>query len=343
MRKLLNTLYVTTPESYLSKDGQNVVVSVKSEEKFRIPIHNIEGIVCFGYMGASPGLIGLCAENNVGLTFATESGWFLGRFTGKVNGNVLLRRKQFRMADSDSDSLSIAQMVIAGKLANSRNVLQRAMRDHQVNINKVAFEESVSVINNKLSSIQRANNLDELRGYEGEGALAYFSVFDQMILHQKEHFFFHERSRRPPLDNVNAMLSFVYTLLMHEVTTALETVGLDPCVGFLHRDRPGRSSLALDIMEEFRPYLADRLVLSLINRKQVSSGGFIHPDTSGVTMTDETRKEIISAWQKRKQETIIHPFLNEEIQLGLLPYVQALIFARFLRGDLDNYPVFIMK
>lgn len=343
MRKLLNTLYVTTPESYLTKDGQNVVVSIKSEEKFRIPIHNIEGIVCFGYMGASPGLIGLCAEHNVGLTYATENGWFLGRFTGKINGNVLLRRKQFRMADSDIDSLNIARMVISGKLANSRNVLQRAIRDHGENLNLIAFNESIGIINNKLKSIQRARNLDEIRGYEGEGALAYFSVFDQMILHQKEHFYFHQRSRRPPLDNVNAMLSFVYTLLMHEITTALETVGLDPCVGFLHRDRPGRSSLALDLMEEFRPYLADRLVLSLINRKQVNSKGFIHPETTGVTMTDETRKEIISAWQKRKQESIVHPFLNEDILVGLLPYVQALLFARFLRGDLDNYPVFIMK
>jgi CRISP-associated protein Cas1 len=343
MRKLLNTLYVTTPESYLTKDGQNVVVSVKSEEKFRIPIHNIEGIVCFGYMGTSPGLIGLCAENNVGLTYATENGWFLGRFTGRINGNVLLRRKQFRMADSDTESVNIAKMVISGKLANSRNVLHRVTRDHPESINIISFEESIGKINNRLKSIQSAVSLDELRGYEGEGALAYFSVFDQMILHQKEHFYFHERSRRPPLDNVNAMLSFVYTLLMHEVTTALETAGLDPCVGFLHRDRPGRSSLALDLMEEFRPYLADRLVLSLVNRKQVNSKGFIHPETTGVNMTDETRKEIITEWQKRKQESIVHPFLKEEIQIGLLPYVQALLFARFLRGDLDNYPVFIMK
>ena len=343
MRKLLNTLYVTTPESYLSKDGQNIVVSVKGEEKFRIPVHNIEGIVCFGYMGASPGLIGLCAENNVGLSFASENGWFLGRFTGRVNGNVLLRRKQFRMADSEDESLKIARIVISGKLVNSRNVLQRAIRDHGQAINVTAFEESVSIINKNLRRIRRAVDADELRGYEGEGALAYFSVFDQMILHQKEHFFFTGRSRRPPLDNVNALLSFVYTLLMHEVSTALETVGLDPCVGFLHRDRPGRQSFALDLMEEFRPYLADRLVLSLINRKQVNDKDFVKKEPSGVLMTDSSRKQIITAWQKRKQETIAHPFLNEEIHVGLLPYVQALLFARFLRGDLDNYPVFIMK
>jgi CRISPR-associated protein Cas1 len=343
MRKLLNTLYVTTPESYITKDGQNVVVSIKGDEKFRIPVHNIEGIVCFGYMGASPGLIGLCAEHNVGLTFATENGRFLGRFSGKINGNVLLRRKQFRVADSDAESVNIARIFISGKLANSRNVLQRVIRDHADSINIIAFDQSSCIINNTLRSIQRSGNLDELRGYEGEAAAAYFSVFDQMIIHQKEHFYFHERSRRPPLDNVNAMLSFVYTLLMHEVTTALETVGLDPCVGFLHRDRPGRPSLALDLMEEFRPYLADRLVLSLVNRKQVNCKGFIHLETSSVIMTEVTRKEILNAWQKRKQESIIHPFLNEEIPVGLLPYVQALLLARFLRGDLDNYPVFIMR
>lgn len=343
MRKLLNTLFVTTPESYLSKDGQNVVVSVKSEEKFRIPIHNIEGIVCFGYMGASPALVGLCSEHNVGLSFASESGWFLGRFTGRVNGNVLLRRKQYRMADNEEESLKIAKIVISGKMVNCRNVLKRAIRDHYNVVNITAMEESVSILNNNLRSLKMANNPNELRGYEGDGALAYFSVFDQMILHQKEHFFFRKRSRRPPLDNVNALLSFVYVLLMHEVTTALETVGLDPYVGFLHRDRPGRQSFALDIMEEFRPYLADRLVLSLINRKQISHSGFIKREPSGVLMTDNTRKEVIQAWQKRKQETIIHPFLNEEIQIGLLPYAQALLFARFLRGDLENYPVFIMK
>ncbi|HQH25248.1 MAG TPA: type I-C CRISPR-associated endonuclease Cas1c [Bacteroidales bacterium] len=343
MRKLLNTLFVTTPESYLSKDGQNVVVSVKSEEKFRIPIHNIEGIVCFGYMGASPALVSLCAEHHVGLSFASESGWFLGRFTGRVNGNVLLRRKQYRMADNEDESLRIAKIIVSGKLANCRNVLKRAIRDHSEVVNITAMEEVVSLLNKNLRSVRMTINPNELRGYEGDGATLYFSVFDQMILHQKEHFFFRKRSRRPPLDNVNALLSFVYVLLMHEITTALEAVGLDPYVGFLHRDRPGRQSFALDLMEEFRPYLADRLVLSLINRKQVNHSGFINREPSGVLMTDNTRKEVIQAWQKRKQETIVHPFLNEKIQIGLLPYAQALLFARFLRGDLENYPVFIMK
>jgi len=343
MRKLLNTLYVTTPESYLTKDGENLVIKLNDTETFRIPIHNLEGIVCFGYMGASPGLMGMCAEKNVGLSFVSPNGRFIGRFQGKVTGNVLLRRKQYRISDSDESSAMLARIFIMGKIANCRNVLQRAIRDHSSEINRVAIEESSAILQTKLKSINRAKTLDQLRGYEGEAALAYFAAFDHLILCQKENFYFHDRNRRPPLDNVNAMLSFVYVLLMHDIQSALETVGLDPFVGFLHRDRPGRASLALDLMEEFRPYLADRLVLSLINRKQVSAGGFIKNDAGGVLMTDDTRKEIITAWQKRKQENILHPFLLEDIPVGLLPYAQALLFARHLRGDLDNYPVFVMK
>lgn len=343
MRKLLNTLYVTTPESYLTKDGENVVIKVDNAETFRIPIHNIEGIVCFGYQGASPGLMGLCADRNVGLSFVSPSGRFIGRFQGKISGNVLLRRKQYRIADDQETSLSLARVFILGKITNCRNVLQRAIRDHASMINTLSIEESSIILQHKQKSLQRAATLDQLRGYEGEAAVAYFSVFDQLILCQKEDFFMHDRNRRPPKDNVNAMLSFLYTILMHDVQSAIETVGLDPCVGFLHRDRPGRPSLALDMMEEFRPYLADRLVLSLINRKQVNAKGFKKTDTGGVVMTDDTRKEIITAWQKRKQEKIMHPWLKEEISIGLLPYAQALLFARFLRGDLDNYPVFVMK
>ena len=343
MRKLLNTLYVTTPESYLTKDGENVVVKVNDVETFRIPVHNIEGIVCFGYMGASPGLMGMCADNNVGLSFVSPSGRFIGRFQGKINGNVLLRRKQYRLADSDEDVVSVARIFIMGKIANCRSILQRVIRDHGLSVNVNVLEGSSAILQNILKRIVNIKSLDELRGYEGEAALAYFSTFDHLILCQKEVFFFNGRNRRPPRDNVNAMLSFVYTILMHDVQSAIETVGLDPFVGFLHRDRPGRPSLALDMMEEFRPYLADRLVLSLINRKQVNSGSFLHSDVGDVIMKDDARKEIITAWQKRKQEKIIHPWLQEEIPIGLLPYAQALLFARYLRGDLDNYPVFIMK
>ena len=343
MRKLLNTLFVTTPEAYLSRDGENVVVKVENKERFRIPVHNIEGIVSMGFMGASPSVMALCAERKVALSFVSEGGRFLGRVSGPVSGNVLLRRKQYRIADDETTALKLAKLFIAGKITNSKTVLQRALRDHHRSLNPIALEEAVFILANKQKQVLKAKHANELRGYEGESAMTYFSVFDQLILHQKDEFKMEGRNRRPPLDNVNALLSFVYTLLMHEVRAALESVGLDPCVGFLHVDRPGRQSLALDMMEEFRPFLADRLVLSLINRKQVSKTGFVKQPTGGIIMDDATRKEVITAWQKRKQEEITHPFLEERIPVGLLPYSQALLMARYLRGDLDNYPVFVNK
>lgn len=343
MRKLLNTLFVTTPESYLSRDGENVVVKVENKERFRIPVHNIEGIVSMGFMGASPSLMSLCAERKVALSFVSEGGRFLGRVSGPVSGNVLLRRKQYRVADKKEEALELSKIFIAGKIANSKTVLQRAIRDHANSINSEAIEEVIAKLTVKQKQTFSVRNPDELRGIEGESAMTYFSVFDQLILHQKDDFKMEGRNRRPPLDNVNALLSFVYTLLMHEVRAALESVGLDPCVGFLHVDRPGRQSLALDMMEEFRPFLADRLVLSLINRKQISKGGFVKQPAGGIIMDDATRKEVITAWQKRKQEEIIHPFMEERIPIGLLPYSQALLMARYLRGDLDNYPVFLNK
>ena len=343
MRKLLNTLYVTTPESYLAKDGENVVIRVNDKEKFRIPIHNIEGIVCFGYMGASPGLMHLCAERNVALSFLTEHGRFLCRVNGAVSGNVLLRRKQYRMADDEGQSVRLAKLFVAGKVANCRTVLQRSFREQNTGKNLAELESSIQLLALKQKQVLRTSTADVLRGVEGEAAQSYFGVFDQLILSQKEDFFMKGRNRRPPKDNVNAMLSFVYMLLMHEVRAALESVGLDPCVGFFHTDRPGRASLALDMMEEFRPYLADRLVLSLINRKQVNKRGFKGNEAGGILMTDDTRKEVIAAWQKRKQEEIQHPYLQTPIQVGLLPYVQALLMARFIRGDIDNYPVFVNK
>jgi CRISP-associated protein Cas1 len=343
MRKLLNTLYVTTHGSYLSKDGENIVVKIENEERFRIPIHNVESIVCFGFMGASPSLMALCAERNVSLSFLSEQGFFLGRVTGKVSGNVLLRRKQYRMADQTDVSLPLSQIMIAGKIVNCKTVLQRALRDHPNAMNTASVDLVIKTLSAKQKQVFRTKNFDMLRGVEGEAAQEYFSVFDQMILYQKESFFMHGRNRRPPLDNVNALLSFVYTLLMHEVRSALESVGLDPCVGFLHTDRPGRQSLALDMMEELRPYLADRLVLTLINRKQVDHKGFLKREAGGIIMDDKTRKEVLSAWQKRKQEEIVHPFLQTSISIGLLPYCQALLMARFIRGDMDNYPVFVNK
>jgi len=333
MRKLLNTLYVTSPDSYLARDGENVVIRIANEERFRVPVHNIEGIVCFGYMGASPQLMALCSERNVALSFLSEHGYFLGRVSGTVSGNVLLRRRQYRMADDKNTSLQLAKICISGKLSNCKTVLQRAIRDHAGTINKTAFEEAIQTLNNKTRQAFNAGSLDILRGIEGESALVYFGVFDQLILANKEDFFMKGRSRRPPLDNVNALLSFAYTLLTHEVRAALESVGLDPYVGFLHTDRPGRPSLAL----------ADRFVLSIINRKQLDGKGFKTLETGGVLMDEETRKEVLTAWQKRKQEELQHPYLNTSIPVGLLPYAQALLLARYIRGDIDNYPVFINK
>lgn len=343
MRRLLNTLYVTTPESYLARDGENVVVRVENQEKLRVPVHNLEGIICFGYTGASPALMGLCCERGVGLSFLTEHGRFLGRVSGAVSGNVLLRRKQYRMADNEADALRMAKRFIAAKIANSRAVFQRALRDHENEKNIEDLTGTIQWLAQKITRLQETVTLDELRGIEGEAAHIYFSCFDHLILAQKQDFFLYERSRRPPLDNVNALLSFLYTLLAHETASALETVGLDPQVGFLHRDRPGRAGLALDLMEEFRAYLADRLCVSLINRKQISASGFTKKETGAVIMDDETRKAVLTAWQKRKQEEIVHPFLNEKVSVGLLPYIQAMLMARHLRGDLEDYPPFYWK
>lgn len=343
MRKLLNTLYVTTPDSYLSKDGENVVIRVKDIEKFRIPIHNIENIVSFGYMGASPSLMQLCVERNVGLCFLSEHGSFKGRVSGAIRGNVLLRRKQYRIADNAELALKLSNIIIAGKISNTRNIVQRLIRDHADESLTIKLQTVSKQLTWKRNQAINAESFDSLRGFEGEAANIYFGIFNHFIVAQKADFTFTGRNRRPPKDNINALLSFVYTLLAHEVQSALESVGLDPYVGFLHTDRPGRASLALDLMEELRAYLADRLVLTLINRKQINGKGFIQHGEGGVVMNDATRKEVLIAWQKRKSETIKHPYLDETIPIGLLPYVQALLLARYIRNDIDNYPVFIIK
>ena len=343
MRKLLNTLYVTTPGSYLSKDGENIVIKVENHERFRIPVHNIEGIICFGFLGASPSFMAMCAERNIGLSFLTENGYFLGRVSGPVSGNVLLRRKQYRLADDPLFSSEISRIFVAGKILNCRTVLQRALRDHPNETSSALLETAINTLSVKQKQALKCTDNSVLRGIEGEAAYTYFGVFDHLIIAQKGAFYFRGRNRRPPMDNVNALLSFVYTILAHEVRSALESVGIDPCVGFLHTDRPGRQSLALDMMEEFRPYLADRLVLTLINRKQIDGKGFISREAAGIIMNDETRKELLTAWQKRKQEEIMHPFLQVMVPVGLLPYCQALLLARYLRGDLDSYPVFLNK
>jgi CRISPR-associated protein Cas1 len=343
LKKLLNTLFVTTQGSYLSKDGECVVISIESQERLRIPVHALGSIVCFGNVLCSPFLLGHCSENGVAISFLSVNGRFLARVIGCVSGNVLLRREQYRRADDEAASVLIARSSIIGKTINSRTILQRAIRDHSETIPTERMVASVDYLARQIEMLRSAETLDQLRGLEGDSSRRYFGVFDDLITNDKEHFFMHERNRRPPLDNMNALLSFLYTLLAHDCASALESVGLDPQAGFLHRDRPGRASLALDLMEEFRPFLADRQALSLVNLRQVSAQGFKKSDTGAVEMNEDTRKEVILAWQKRKQEEIQHRFLNESVPIGLLPYTQALLLSRYLRGDLDGYPPFIWK
>lgn len=343
MRKLLNTLYVTIPEAYLARDGENVLVKVESEVKFRVPVHNLEGIVCFGFTGASPGLMQLCCERGVALCFLNQYGKFLGRVTGKVSGNILLRKNQYRWTDTDDISLGLANRFILAKILNSRTVLHRALRDHSSVVDGKLLSDTMISLANLAKQLDRVNDLQVSRGIEGKAANLYFNAFNQLILCQKEDFYMTERNRRPPLDRINALLSFLYTLLTHEVVAALESVGLDPQAGFLHRDRPGRASLALDIMEELRPHFADRLAVTLINRNQIDASGFVVKENGAVVMDDNTRKEVLLAWQKRKQEEIIHPFLEEKVPLGLIPYTQSMLLARHIRGDLEDYPPFFWK
>lgn len=340
MRKLLNTLYVTTPEAYLTKDGLNVVVSVDKEERFRIPILNVESIVTFGYMGASPGLMKLCMDNNVSLSFMTPQGRFICRMQGATRGNVLLRKKQYTLSEDENVSLHLAKLFITGKVFNTRSILQRYIRDNGADDD---VEYVIKQLDWRKKRILSAENMEILRGEEGNAANTYFDVFNHLILNQKEDFPFNGRSRRPPKDEVNAMLSFVYTLIANDVAAALETVGLDPYVGFMHTLRPGRTSLALDMMEELRAYLGDRLVLSMINRKQVTKKDFIRQNDESFVMTDDCRKRLLTSWQQRKKETIEHPYLKEKISIGLLPYAQAMLLSRFLREDIDDYPVFLMR
>lgn len=343
MRRLLNTLYVTIPDAYLACDGENVLIKVMDEIKFRMPIHNLEGIVCFGFAGASPGLMYLCCERGVALSFLTSYGKFMGRVTGGVSGNVLLRRTQYKWSDNEEISTRLARRFIAAKIINSRAVLHRALRDHPETVDKEFLENLLRQLADMPERLEKARDGDSVRGIEGEAAHLYFSGFNQLLLSQKDAFLLDNRNRRPPTDRMNALLSFLYTLLTHEVTAALESVGLDPQVGFLHRDRPGRPSLALDLMEELRPHFADRLAVTLVNRNQIAGSGFVTKENGAVIMDDDTRKEVLTAWQKRKQEEIIHPYLNEKVPFGLVPYIQAMLLSRHMREDLEDYPPFFWK
>jgi CRISPR-associated protein Cas1 len=343
MRKLLNTLHVMTQGSYLHRDGETVAIKVGDELKLRVPVHTLEGLVCWGRVSCSPPVLGLCCERGIGISFLSEQGRFIARVNGPISGNVLLRRQQYRIADDESLSLPIVQNIVTAKIANSRVVLLRAAREIADEVREKELRETANRLSWAGLEASRANSIDEVRGHEGMAGQTYFSAFNQMIGGDREAFLFGGRSRRPPLDRVNALLSFVYALLRHDIESALESVGLDPAVGFLHTDRPGRPSLALDLMEELRAALADRLVLTLINRRQVQGSGFTEQDGGGIQMDDATRKEVISAWQLRKQDEMEHPYLKERIPLGLVPYVQALLLARHVRGGLDAYPAFFWR
>ena len=343
MKKLLNTLYVTSPDSYLSLDGKNIVILEGQEEIGRLPLHNLEGIVSFGYRGTSPALMGACAENNISLCYLTPQGKFLARISGRVKGNVLLREQQYMSSKNETISLEIARNCILGKVYNARWVLERALRDHSLQIDMERVKKASDFLKQSLVQIQSAKTKEQLRGYEGEAASVYFGVFDELILQQRSDFHFSGRNRRPPLDYVNALLSFTYTLLTNNVSSALESVGLDPYVGYLHTERPGRASLSLDLVEELRAVLADRFVLSLINKRIISKKDFKVKENGAVLLDDETRKKVLTEWQNKKKEVLTHPYLKEKIEWGLVPYVQAMLLARYLRGDLDGYPVFLWK
>ncbi len=348
MKHHLNTLFVFTQDAYLAKDGESVVVRVERQEKLRLPVHTLGGIVCFGQVSASPQLMGLCAEKGVAVSFCTPSGRFIARWCGFTPGNVLLRRRQYRAADSETDSLPVARGFVLGKIANSRTVLLRAAREHPDPSAAEALTVAAAELARSLLRAGSAASIDSLRGIEGDAANAYFAVFSRLVrppdpAAAKGAFLFAGRNRRPPRDRVNALLSFLYAMLAHDARSACETVGLDPAVGFLHADRPGRPGLALDLMEEFRAFLADRLALSLINLGQVKASGFTLTESGAVEMSETTRKEVVAAYQRRKQETITHPFLQEKTTVGLLLHLQARLLARYLRGDLDAYPPFFWK
>ncbi|WP_136651089.1 type I-C CRISPR-associated endonuclease Cas1c [Paracoccus aeridis] len=339
MKKLLNTLYATTEGMALRKDGENVVAELEGTEKGRVPLHMLSGIVACGPILLTPALVGACARAGISIALLDRRGRFEARIEGPVTGNVLLRRAQYRASDAPED---IVRALLIGKIANQRAVLRRALRDHGSDMNP-AHAPALAAASDRMARIMRRvefkpATLDDLRGAEGEAAQLYFGSFDHLIRSPDAQLRWTARSRRPPLDPMNALLSFLYTLLVHDCRSACETVGLDPAVGFLHRDRPGRPSLALDLMEELRAPLADRLALSLVNRRQLRAGDFVTANSGAVSLTDDGRKTVITAWQERKREERFHPFLREKLPFGLVPWVQAQLLSRHLRGDLDGYP-----
>jgi len=343
VKKLQNTLYVSTQGTYLSKDGECVLAKIDQQEKSRVPIHILDGIVCFGQISASPFLLGYCAEKGVAVTFLTQYGRFLCSVQGPVRGNILLRRTQYRMADDRDQTAALARTFVIGKIGNARVALSRVVRDHPEKVNVEKFKAAQRILAGCVKRLCREDDQDRIRGIEGEAAKVYFDVFNQAITSTEEEFRFNGRNRRPPLDRVNCLLSFFYTLLTHDIRSALEAAGLDPAAGFLHKDRPGRPSLALDMLEEFRVFMADRLTLTVINRGQIKAKDFEISESGAVMLKDDARKEMLVAYQNRKSEEILHPFLQEKMPIGLLWHMQALLLARHLRGDIDAYPPFVWR
>lgn len=341
MKKLLNTLYVFTPDSYLYTRNENVCIKIGGNEKVSVPAITLDGIICFGTMTVSTPLIEFCGKHGITLTFLSEHGRFFGRVCGPVSGNVLLRKKQY---DSMNDSAFVTKTVrniLMGKFRNSRAVLLRHARSESREWAAGKLSVTADHISKLAIELESCPNVDSMRGIEGAAASLYFACFD-IMLSEKSQFKFVERSRRPPTNEVNAVLSFIYTILTREIQAALESVGLDPAAGYLHFLRPGRPSFALDLVEELRAPLCDRFVLSLFNRGQLSNKDFEH-DSQAVMLNERGRKTVLSGWQKRKQEEIKHPFLCEKIQIGMIPFSQAMLFARVLRGDLDCYPPFVWR
>lgn len=344
MRRMLNTLYVTTFGAYLSKKNETLHVSIEGERVLSLPLHTLEGVVCWGSVGASPPLMHALAENGTLLTFLSRSGRYLATVRGPVSGNITLRREQFRIADAPERAAGYARSFVLAKLRNSQTLLLRAARDRDDTANKELLRDASSRIAALAQGLAGTPDVSSLIGIEGEAASTYFRVFDHLVLHQKKDFCFSGRNKRPPLDNINCLLSFFYTLLAHDVSAALQAVGLDVQLGFMHQDRPGRPSLALDLMEELRPYMVDRFVLSCINRKQTTAKDFKTTQSGGIVLCDEARKRLITLWQDRKREVCVkHPFLKEKIELGLIPHAQAVLLARTIRGDLDAYPPFVWR
>ena len=343
MRQLLNTLYITLPDVYLSASGENIVIKQEDNILARYPFHNLEDIILFSYLGMSPKLIQKCIEYGIGICYLTPTGRFIARLRGESKGNILLRRKQYRVADDKNESLNISKNIILAKIYNEKWTIERYIRQYENRIDTVYLKDSSNYLTSLLQRVKDVQDIDELRGIEGIAQVKYFSCFDEMILNQKEDFKFEVRSRRPPLNPINAILSYIYSILSNDVASALESVGLDAYAGFMHTDRPGRISLALDLVEEVRAPIADRFVLSLINNNQIKKEDFIIEDNGAVLIKDDSKKNIIKLWQEKKQNTLTHPFLNEKIKWGLVPFSQALLLARYLRDDLDGYPAFMWK